>query len=406
MALATQCPHCHTTFRVAHDQLKLRAGLVRCGACKEIFNGIENLLRPEEMPTPAVTPRGASATPLPPDHDSATPASVADERPDTAAEDATGVPPAGAPEPEPEPAAPAYSDFFEFLTPKAPDQPAGGDAATEPAVTPDPRPAENQSATPADDDPLLRMTLMDFRDRNDDAAADVSPTAAESIDQPDPIDQAIDDLQRKPHRHHVAAAEEEDRIEAPDDELEQEDGSAAADDIDEPSFVIKARRRQRFGPLLTLMMAIATIVLLLMLLAQGAYAFRQQLAARFPEAKLPLERACALIGCRVGLPMRIDALTIESNELQTVSPDGPVYVLSTLLRNRGAIVQAWPHIELSLNDANEKPLVRRVFTPREYLANPADIDKGFAAGTEQQIKLHFSLAQLKPAGYRVYIFYP
>ncbi|HVL76980.1 MAG TPA: MJ0042-type zinc finger domain-containing protein, partial [Noviherbaspirillum sp.] len=47
MALATQCPHCRTTFRVAHDQLKLRAGLVRCGACKQIFNGIENLRPPE-----------------------------------------------------------------------------------------------------------------------------------------------------------------------------------------------------------------------------------------------------------------------------------------------------------------------------------------------------------------------
>ena len=48
MALATRCPHCQTAFRVASDQLKLRAGLVRCGTCKEIFNGIENLLHPDE----------------------------------------------------------------------------------------------------------------------------------------------------------------------------------------------------------------------------------------------------------------------------------------------------------------------------------------------------------------------
>src|SRR4051812_32649719 len=55
MALATRCPHCNTTFRVVQDQLKLRAGLVRCGACKEIFNGIEHLLRPDE-PAPASVP--------------------------------------------------------------------------------------------------------------------------------------------------------------------------------------------------------------------------------------------------------------------------------------------------------------------------------------------------------------
>ena len=59
MALATQCPHCHTTFRVAHDQLKLRAGMVRCGACKQVFNGVEHLLRPDDAaaaPTVATAP--------------------------------------------------------------------------------------------------------------------------------------------------------------------------------------------------------------------------------------------------------------------------------------------------------------------------------------------------------------
>ena len=39
MALATQCPHCGTMFRVAADQLKLRGGIVRCGACQGVFDG-------------------------------------------------------------------------------------------------------------------------------------------------------------------------------------------------------------------------------------------------------------------------------------------------------------------------------------------------------------------------------
>jgi predicted Zn finger-like uncharacterized protein len=53
MALATQCPHCYTSFRVANDQLKLHAGLVRCGSCKQTFNGIEHLLAPGEAPRQA-----------------------------------------------------------------------------------------------------------------------------------------------------------------------------------------------------------------------------------------------------------------------------------------------------------------------------------------------------------------
>src|SRR3712207_6222700 len=68
MALATQCPHCQTTFRVAHDQLKLRAGLVRCGACKQIFNGIENLIRLDEngQAEPASPPSAPSSAGAPP----------------------------------------------------------------------------------------------------------------------------------------------------------------------------------------------------------------------------------------------------------------------------------------------------------------------------------------------------
>lgn len=45
--LATRCPHCHTQFRVTSLQLALREGLVRCGACREIFNGEDYLAERE-----------------------------------------------------------------------------------------------------------------------------------------------------------------------------------------------------------------------------------------------------------------------------------------------------------------------------------------------------------------------
>lgn len=43
MALATRCPNCHALFRVVADQLKLRGGLVRCGACHHVFDAIGTL---------------------------------------------------------------------------------------------------------------------------------------------------------------------------------------------------------------------------------------------------------------------------------------------------------------------------------------------------------------------------
>src|SRR3954463_6800459 len=65
MALATKCPHCNTTFRVAHDQLKLRGGIVRCGACNEVFDGNAALLEPVAKPQPASLPATPTPTPLP-----------------------------------------------------------------------------------------------------------------------------------------------------------------------------------------------------------------------------------------------------------------------------------------------------------------------------------------------------
>lgn len=40
----TQCPHCGARFRVRSEHVKAHAGLVRCGACRGIFDAIEHLI--------------------------------------------------------------------------------------------------------------------------------------------------------------------------------------------------------------------------------------------------------------------------------------------------------------------------------------------------------------------------
>ncbi len=49
----TQCPHCNAKFRVRPEQVKLHAGLVRCGACRGIFDAVEHLI---EGTLPSVDP--------------------------------------------------------------------------------------------------------------------------------------------------------------------------------------------------------------------------------------------------------------------------------------------------------------------------------------------------------------
>ena len=50
MALTTRCPHCGTAFKVVPDQLRIRNGLVRCGACSTVFDGRASLVQPADVP--------------------------------------------------------------------------------------------------------------------------------------------------------------------------------------------------------------------------------------------------------------------------------------------------------------------------------------------------------------------
>jgi hypothetical protein len=76
------------------------------------------------------------------------------------------------------------------------------------------------------------------------------------------------------------------------------------------------------------------------------------------------------------------------------------------MRNHSSLPQAWPVIELTLKDSAKQVVLKRVFGPSEYLANPRDVSNGFAANQEQPVKLYFVADQVKASDYVVAIFYP
>ena len=185
---------------------------------------------------------------------------------------------------------------------------------------------------------------------------------------------------------------------------EEQDEAVLPPADDEPAFVTLGRRREQSGKALRAAMAAGSVVLLLLLFLQVMTTFRNPLAAQFPQWKPTLVALCKLSGCQVDLPAQIEALSIEQGELQTLKDQTFSYV--SLLRNQSRSVQAWPSIELILNDANDKPLLRRVIAPRDYLPATIDVSQGFAPRSEQTIKLYFALDQLTASGYHIAIFYP
>lgn len=73
--MLTCCPACGTNFRVTPEQLKARAGKVRCGKCQTVFNALDTLIEAPKGPeTAASAAEGTppSSSPQPPATDAAT----------------------------------------------------------------------------------------------------------------------------------------------------------------------------------------------------------------------------------------------------------------------------------------------------------------------------------------------
>jgi predicted Zn finger-like uncharacterized protein len=152
--------------------------------------------------------------------------------------------------------------------------------------------------------------------------------------------------------------------------------------------------------------AIGSLLLLIVLLAQAAYFFRVELGANLPGLKPALISYCDLLRCTVPLPQKADLMSIESSELEADPAQAGVIALNALLRNQAPYAQAYPNLELSLTDAQEKVLARRTFLPPDYLKPDTDEQQGLAANRELAVTLNLDTTDLKASGYRLFLFYP
>ena len=152
--------------------------------------------------------------------------------------------------------------------------------------------------------------------------------------------------------------------------------------------------------------AIAALLLLLVLIAQAAYFFRVDLAARLPGLKPVLVSYCQLLKCTVPLPQSTDLMSIESSNLEADPAHENLIVLNVLLRNRAPYSQAFPNLELTLNDTQDNALARRVFRPADYLPQLESETLGLLPQHEISVRLHLETADLRPTGYRLALLYP
>jgi predicted Zn finger-like uncharacterized protein len=147
-------------------------------------------------------------------------------------------------------------------------------------------------------------------------------------------------------------------------------------------------------------------LLTLLLAGQGIYFFRHTLAANLPGLKPALTGFCQPLACTVELPHEVEALSIESSELEADAERANVIILHALLRNRSSHAQAWPSLELTLTDLRDQVIARRAFHPADYLKSKTDLPKGIGRNREQEITLRLDTTDLRASGYRLLLFYP
>jgi len=357
----TQCPACHTYFRITPEQLQAAGGKVRCGECRNVFLAPDFLT--DTLPgTPA-----DAALPDEPDYEQllreppAEPAAAA-ELP-TTGESATRTESAAAEPAAPQPHAPAAPedplaiDLEELFGP-------GATAEAESAPPPEEMVASAEAPAPPsesygeeDIEALLTHTADDGLEHAPQTFTlpwdePVAAAATAGLD----IDTAAD-----------APANFAPPEETPPSDIRPRDGAPALSPLS--ALLAEEEAAPRRSTLAILAWTLASLLLLATLGLPYLYINRATLIHQ-AELRPLLEQLCEHVACN--LPPRRDlaALTLLERDIRSHDRYQGALTISATLQNRAPYAQPYPAVEVVMRDLGGKVVAARRFLPKEYLAGP------------------------------------
>lgn len=389
--------------------------------------GLPRSLPSSELPPGPVTP------PSPPPAGPAAPA--------PAVPAVGGFPPPSAgparAEPAPRPAAPSLSDVP--VLPPAPPPPAPAPPPWAPPAdleplppiempepAPDEAPPRHAPATPAS---LRSAAPSRARDNLPVPAAEGAPAAglppAQAAPSAPPDLAAAEALSASPGLRDEGATVAEGLV--PDDpppaaSADPQGGSAAVpvppapdagpdtateavepDPVAENVGFVRAARRQAFWrrPLVRLVLTLCGLGLATLLAAQVAVQERDRIAALDPRARPWLQALCEPLDCEIQPLRDINAVVIDSSSF--TKGRGDSYQLAVSVKNRAAHAVATPAIELTLTDAQDQPVLRKVLLPQDIVAPPELPARG---EWNASVGVVVTTGGARVAGYRMLVFYP
>lgn len=182
--------------------------------------------------------------------------------------------------------------------------------------------------------------------------------------------------------------------------------SAGFDTASDLSFVRRARRRAAWRrPWVRALLLLLALGLSLLLALQAAFHWRDPLATQYPVLRPLLAALCEQAQCRLGVPRRIESITIDGSSFTRLQ--GETYRLAVNLSNQSGAPVAMPAIELTLTDAQDQAVLRRVLLPADF---GADTPERIAASGEWSLSASILVTGAanvqRISGYRVLAFYP
>lgn len=167
-------------------------------------------------------------------------------------------------------------------------------------------------------------------------------------------------------------------------------------------------RRSRSKRAMDIVYALAVVLLVSALGAQALFHFSSAIAAHWPRAVPALTLLCEAAGCAIRpVPdASMQYLAIDASDLQADPAHRGLLILTATIRNRAAWKLAFPHLELTLTDAQDQVVVRRALAPSEYAGGTVDVAQGIAANGDVAVKLFIDASATVQSGYRLYLFYP
>lgn len=352
MKFRTTCTHCDSVFVLTAEQLEAAQGWAQCSVCGGAFNARSMLAAENGDPLP-IEPAEVSGPEI--------------EAP-----------------PEPAPLSPSADTPSEI-------SPAAIEENTDPTLMPEAAPVTQLAGIEAraDQAPLTSIILID-------------PDAEITDDYgPLPVFAATQEIQ--------GGAQDASSVYGP-----KYSAPVAAPTPGKPIFTpppptSPSKSSTRVAPVpsraTVMLWGLVSFVLLVALALQLTYFLRDFIALKMPASRPALEKACALMGCSLGLPKNAELIQIIGSDLQAEPAGSGLLTLKLTLGNRAPYTQAWPVIVLTLTDAKDQPQARRSFAPSEYLTDQKMLPLGIPAQSEHLLALPLQVRNVPMAGFHLEIMY-